>query len=678
MNKTGFTGCGGETIPVFTEGTVKECSVVQGAVPAGSVYSLTVELNGAEKSLPAAGQFFMLRSKKSQVLLARPISVFNVIKENDKDAKIQFLILLKGQGTKELCSLKAGDLIEMIGPCGNAFPKPQGGIVAICGAGVGVAPVAGFASTLPEHSYDFYASFKSGSYGLENIQSRETFITTEDASAGICGMITAALDAKILKEKNYEAVYACGPAPMLKYIQQICKETGVKCYLSMESRMACGMGVCLGCTIQTVHGYRRCCKDGPVFLGDELIFEAQKTGTSPKENIATGNSDFIATQTAIKSSKNIASDSGEFAIKNEICDKNSNTDGKNIANEAEFAIKNGICDKNLTQNSNSIATGNSKSIATCNLEIAIKSRICDKKIVLKNPVIASSGTFGFGTEYKTVFDINILGGIASKGLTLEPRQGNSGIRLWETPSGLMNSIGLQNPGIPHFIENELLQMQKLGPAVLANLSGSTIESYVEGAKLLEDTNVDAIELNISCPNVASGGAALGMTCSDAGDITARIRKIISKPLIVKLTPQAPDITGVAIACQENGADAISLCNSFQGVAIDIEKGKPVFDKIKAGFGGPAVRPIALRLVWEVVEAMNRLPEDQRIPVIGIGGIATWQDAVEFIMAGALAVEVGTATFANPYAMREIVTGLEAFMKRKGYSTIEEMRGIAHS
>ena len=195
---------------------------------------------------------------------------------------------------------------------------------------------------------------------------------------------------------------------------------------------------------------------------------------------------------------------------------------------------------------------------------------------------------------------------------------------------------------------------------------------------MEQSAVDAIELNISCPNVSAGGAALGMTCQDAGGITKKIREIVSKPLIVKLTPQATDVPAVALACAEAGADAVSLCNSFQGVAIDIERGVPVFDKIKAGFGGPAVRPIALRLVWEVVEAMNKLPQEKRIPVIGIGGIATWRDAVEFIMAGAAAVQVGTATFANPLAMKEIIEGLDSFMRRKGFRSVADFCGLAQA
>ena len=298
-----------------------------------------------------------------------------------------------------------------------------------------------------------------------------------------------------------------------------------------------------------------------------------------------------------------------------------------------------------------------------------------KGVKFQNPIIGSSGTFGFGVEYKTLFDVNRLGGISSKGLTLEPRQGNDGIRLHEIPGGLMNSIGLQNPGIPHFIEHELPEMMALKPVAIANLSGSSIETYVEGAKLLDATDVPMIELNISCPNVSAGGAAFGMTCVGAESAVRAVRAVTKKPLIVKLTPQSHELEKVTLACIEAGADGISLCNSFQGIAIDIERGLPVFDKLKAGVGGPAVRPIAVRLVYEVVEAINKLPEEKRVPVLAIGGIATWQDAVEFIMAGATAIQVGTATFANPYAMIEIIDGLKAFMKRKGYKTIEEMRGL---
>lgn len=606
-----FKDCQGVPYPVFAKGVVSECAPVVGAVPFGSVYSLKVLLEAGSQE-PAAGQFYMLHAVRSDVLLGRPISVYHsqvLGSEDGNRVELTFLILLKGKGTKELCSLDFGDLINLIGPCGNRFPAPvvepvettsSCGKVLIIGGGIGVAPVAGFAETLPDGSYDFYASFKSGSYGLENLKANKLVITTDDGSAGIHGMLPAALTEETLRAGNYEAVYACGPTPMLAYIQKICQAVGVKCWLSMEAHMACGVGVCLGCVIDTTEGKKRCCKEGPVFDGDILIFK-------PVTEVA----------------------------------------GIKVQSRREPLSENQEPDLSFTL----------------------------KGVKFPNPVIGSSGTFGFGVEYKTLFDVNRLGGISSKGLTLESRQGNDGIRLHETPSGLMNSIGLQNPGIPHFIEHELPEMLALKPVAIANLSGSSLETYVEGAKLLEATEVPVIELNISCPNVSAGGAAFGMTCVGAESAVRAVRAVTTKPLIVKLTPQSQELVPVALACIEAGADAISLCNSFQGIAIDIERGVPVFDKLKAGFGGPAVRPIAVRLVYEVVEAINKLPAEKRVPVIAIGGAATWEDAVEFIMAGASAIQVGTATFANPNAMVEMIDGLSAFMKRKGYHNIEEMRGI---
>lgn len=594
-----FKDCQGIPYPVYAEGKVSFIGSVKGAVPENSVFELRVTVP-ADSQEPAAGQFYMIHPKRSNHLLGRPISVYNAEKKSDGSVEVTFLILLKGDGTKELCDLHLMDDINLLGPCGNRFPCPVSDKkVLIVGGGIGVAPVAGFASTLSAKSYDFYASFKSGSYGLENVKADKLIITTDDGSVGVHGMLPAALTEEALKAGNYAAVYACGPAPMLAYVKQISEKLGIQCWLSMESRMACGVGVCLGCTIETSEGMKRCCKDGPVF--DSKILPMEK----PAASVAG-----VPVQPRREP----------------------------LAGDADLSV-----------------------------EIA--------GVKFANPVIGSSGTFGFGTEYSTVFDVNRLGGIASKGLTLEPRQGNKGTRVWETPSGLMNSIGLQNPGIPHFIQNELPSMMSLKPVAIANLSGSTMETYVEGAKLLEKTDVPMIELNISCPNVKAGGAAWGMTCTAASEVVKAVRAVTTKPLIVKLTPQSLEINKVALACIEAGADGISLCNSFQGIAIDIERGVPVFENLKAGLGGPAVRPIAVRLIYELVEAINTLPEEKRVPVIAIGGIEKWEDAVEFIMAGASALEIGTATFANPYAMIEIIDGLAAYMKRKGYKTINDFKGI---
>lgn len=298
-------------------------------------------------------------------------------------------------------------------------------------------------------------------------------------------------------------------------------------------------------------------------------------------------------------------------------------------------------------------------------------------IEFKNPMIAASGTFGYGVEYSKIMAVHEFGGICSKGLTLEPRDGNSGIRLWETPSGLMNSVGLENPGVKHFIHSELRRMKKLGPVVIANLSGSTLESYVTGAKLLNKSSVDMVELNISCPNVKTGGMAWGLNPDSATEVVSAVRNVLTaKSLIVKLSPNAPFPVEIAAAAIASGADALSLVNTFQAFAVDIEKGRPVFDNVTAGLSGPAIKPLSLRILRDVVSSVPECAPGGSVPVIGIGGISCWQDAVEFIMTGATAFQVGTAVFSRPSVPAEILRGVSDFMDRKGYSSVSTMCGIA--
>ncbi|HEY5560250.1 MAG TPA: dihydroorotate dehydrogenase [Clostridiaceae bacterium] len=289
-------------------------------------------------------------------------------------------------------------------------------------------------------------------------------------------------------------------------------------------------------------------------------------------------------------------------------------------------------------------------------------------ISFKNPVIAASGTFGFGEEYNAIYDVSKLGGISSKGLTLEPREGNDGIRVFETKGGMLNSVGLQNPGVEGFIKDELPKMRKLNCVILANLGGGTIEDYIKGAARLNKTDIDMIELNISCPNVKSGGMAFGIKASVAYEIVKEVRAVTSKPLIVKLSPNAEDIVAMAMSCAKAGCDGVSLINTLKGMAIDIKRRKPYFNNIFAGLSGPAVKPIALRMVYEVSKAVT-------IPVIGMGGITSYEDAVEFIMAGASAIQVGTANFMKPDICLDIIDGLERFMGKEGINSIEEIKGI---
>ena len=297
----------------------------------------------------------------------------------------------------------------------------------------------------------------------------------------------------------------------------------------------------------------------------------------------------------------------------------------------------------------------------------LNTQFCGK--TLASPVIAASGTFGFGEEYRNIVDVKRLGGISSKGLTLNPKYGNEGERLYETPSGLINSIGLQNPGVAHFIAHELPAMRMLGTAIFANLGGGAVEEYLEGARLLCETDIDFIELNISCPNVKEGGIAYGVKAQSARDVVSRVRAVCTKPLVVKLSPNAENIAEMAIACEEAGADALSLVNTFKAMAIDLKTRRPVFKNVFAGLSGPAIMPIALRMVYEVCQTVS-------VPVIGLGGIATANDALAFIMAGASAIQVGTATFANPHVMQDILDGMESWMQANGVQNIAEIRGAA--
>lgn len=295
-----------------------------------------------------------------------------------------------------------------------------------------------------------------------------------------------------------------------------------------------------------------------------------------------------------------------------------------------------------------------------------KVNICG--LEFKNPVIAASGTFGFGREFEEYFDIEKLGGISTKGLTLNKQDGNKGIRIYETPSGLMNSIGLQNPGVEGFIKNELTFMERKDTIIMANLGGGTLDDYLQGIELLNNTSVNMIELNISCPNVKEGGMAFGIKCNTAKEVVSAAKKVSKKPMIVKLSPNAENIKEMAYACVEAGADGLSLVNTFNALAIDIIKRKPIFNNITAGLSGPCIKPIALRMVYEVSKVVN-------VPIIGLGGIMTASDAIEFIMAGATAIQVGSGNFIKPDITIDIINGIEEFMKEQKIKSLDEIRGI---
>lgn len=286
----------------------------------------------------------------------------------------------------------------------------------------------------------------------------------------------------------------------------------------------------------------------------------------------------------------------------------------------------------------------------------------------KNPVALASGTCGFGREFNKYFDIQKLGGLCSKGLTLHPCLGNDGIRVWETASGVMNSVGMENPGIQHFIDCDLERMNALDLVNIVNMGGHSEEDYLEGVELLNQYPLDLLELNISCPNTKAGCMSFGLKAEVARDIVKKVRAICKHKLVVKLSPNAEDVVALARVCEEEGADGVSLTNTFQAMAIDLNRRKPVFENVYAGLSGPAIKPISLRMVHQVAHALS-------IPVMGVGGITTWQDAIEFIMAGAWVVQIGAANFMDPAIALDVIDGMERYLEDNHIENISEIRGI---
>ncbi|MCL1832845.1 MAG: dihydroorotate dehydrogenase [Oscillospiraceae bacterium] len=284
-----------------------------------------------------------------------------------------------------------------------------------------------------------------------------------------------------------------------------------------------------------------------------------------------------------------------------------------------------------------------------------------------NPVIAASGTYGFGEDYNELYPINILGGISCKGLTLEEREGNPTPRIAETSGGMLNAVGLQNPGVDRFITTHLPFMKEKANVVIANFAGATLEDYVKTAQKLDATNVDMLELNISCPNVKEGGAAWGVSADSAAQVTGAVRAVTNKPLMVKLTPNVSDITEIAKAVEAAGADCVSLINTILGMRIDIRSRRPILRNNVGGLSGAAVFPVALRMVWQVANAV-------KIDVVGMGGIMTADDAIEMMLAGAKAVQIGTVIISDPYAPLKIIGGIEHYMNVNDVKRLDEVVG----
>ncbi len=552
-----------------------------------SVYEMT--LRGDCEAFSRPGQFVEISIPG--LYLRRPISVCNI-----EGNKLTLVFKVVGKGTETMAKMTPGTELDLITGLGNGFDTTKTSKCALlAGGGVGVPPLFLLALKLIAEGKDVKVAL--GFNTAEEIFYAEKFreigatveVATVNGSAGVKGFVTDAIH--LPNMQGWDFWYACGPLPMLKALgRELDCNIGE---VSMEERMGCGFGACMGCTIETPWGAKRVCKDGPVFsaiLMNEFNGNQTPAPTLPRDR---------------------------------------NFDGKP----------------------------------------SVKTELCG--IELNNPIIPASGTFGFGQEFSKIYDINVLGGISIKGTTLHPRHGNPVPRIAETPDGMINSVGLQNPGAEEVYTHEVKELRKIyNGCIIANVSGFSIEEYTEACKMADACDeVDIIEVNISCPNVHNGGMAFGTSPEQAAAVTKAVKAIVKKPVFIKLSPNVTDIVSIAKACEEAGADGITLINTLLGMRININTGSPVIANRMGGFSGPAVFPVAVRMVYQVAQAV-------KIPVMGCGGVSNAEEVMEMMMAGASAVQIGSVNLVDPMAGDRIVKELPNVMKKLKINNIKDIIGIS--
>ena len=540
---------------------------------ADGIYSMWIQTQAADTAKP--GQFISMYTTDGSKLLPRPISICEIDRTRGM-LRVVYRVTGENTGTEQFSKLKSGDTIPVIGPLGNGFPyeKAEGKKVFLMGGGIGVPPILELAKQMKCEKKQILAGYRDAQTFLkEEFEANgELYISTEDGSVGTKGNVMDAIRENGLKA---DMIYACGPTPMLRAIKQYAEEQGIECYISLEERMACGIGACLACVCKSKEkdahsnvNNKRICKDGPGDGGGDLM---------------------------------------DMSVK--------------IAG-----------------------------------------------VEWKNPVTVASGTFGSGEEFSEFVDLNRLGAVTTKGVANVPWPGNPTPRVAEVYGGMMNAIGLQNPGIDLFCKRDIPYLKKFDTKIIVNVCGHAPEEYLEVVERLADEPIDMMEINISCPNVNAGFLAFGQDAKHVEELTGQIKKIAKQPIIMKLTPNVTDITEIAKAAEAGGADAVSLINTLTGMKIDINRKTFAVANKTGGVSGPIVKPIAVRMVYQVAQAVN-------IPIIGMGGISCAEDAIEFLLAGASAVSVGTANFHDPAVTLKVIDGIEAYMKKNGFETVKDMVGI---
>lgn len=552
-----------------------------------SVYEMT--LRGDCTGFSSPGQFVEISIPG--LYLRRPISICNI-----EGNKMTLIFKVVGKGTEAMSKMTPGTELDLITGLGNGFDTSKTKECAmLAGGGVGVPPMYLLARKLMEEGKKVKVALgfntKKEIFYADKFRElgAEVLVATLDGEGDVKGFVTDAI--RLPEMQGFDFWYACGPLPMLKALGRELDCTAGE--VSMEERMGCGFGACMGCTIETPWGPKRVCKDGPVFPA--TLMQEYNGNKTPAPSLPR--------------------------------------------------------DRKLTE------------------EPKTETELCG--ITLKNPVIPASGTFGFGQEFAGIYDLNVLGGISVKGTTLNPRLGNPTPRIAETPDGMINSVGLQNPGANEVYAVEVPELRKIYEGcIIANVSGFSIDEYVEACKKADACKeVDIIEVNVSCPNVHNGGMAFGTSSEQASAVTKAVKKVMKKPVFIKLSPNVTDIVSIAKACEEAGADGLTLINTLLGMRININTGSPVIANRMGGFSGPAVFPIAVRMVYQVSQAV-------KIPVIGCGGVSNAEEVVEMMMAGASAVQIGSVNLVDPMAGKRITEDLPEVMKKLKINNIKEIIGIS--
>lgn len=594
------------------------------------------------------GQFVHVRVPGlDPAALRRPFSICDA-----RDGVLTILYKEVGRGTAALAAVRPGDAVDVLGPLGRGFPLPPAGARAVLvGGGYGVAPLHFLARAIRAAAPGgpapvlFVGGRSAPDVLLTDWFERlgvEVRPATNDGSLGEKGLVTAPLDAWLdARAADSSAppavLYACGPAPMLRAVDERALARSLPAWISLDRRMACGVGACLGCTqrVRTDGGQTlaRVCADGPVFPQGSIVWDDGPAVVPDERKSAFGGEKREERREKKETSTSLSS----------------------LFSRGGEAAASSLFSRGGAASTISPFSRESEALA---VDLG--------GLRMKNPVTVASGTFGYGKDYAEFLDLRRLGAVTCKGICLEPAPGNEQPRIAEVRAGMLNAIGLQGPGVRAFARTALPFLRGLGVPAICNVWGHSVEEYAEVARILSDEEgVSAIELNVSCPNVHGGGAAFGTDPRVLASVVAASRAATRLPLFVKLAPNVPDVTVFARAAEEAGADALSISNTIPAMTIDIERRRPFLANVQGGLSGPALHPVAVRLVWQAAAAV-------RIPILGMGGIVTPEDAIEFLCAGATAVAVGTANFVDPTTALRVIDGIRDYMVRHGLARVADI------